>query len=283
MASNVYRELLIQNINKLIQHYESSESIFRDNNNKMYHSGEFGEYREYAVEELLSLCLPQNFGVTRGFIITRDNLISTQCDLIIYDKGSCPRLVDSSYKKFIPVEAVVAIGEVKSQIRTSLEMSEILDKMARNKALKSLSSTTRITKKVYAPDEDNGRSFDSSYFRHDAIFSFVICKSFSPMPENGFDYSEDIDMSNKHNFIASLNSGHCSYFASPTWSLGYGTHNYHYPHTKREAHEQEFKAPIQDEVPLAIGLLVSALYNHCKVATLVDFDPVEYIATNIRR
>ncbi|EJH2591816.1 hypothetical protein NDL33_004629 [Vibrio parahaemolyticus] len=282
MASKIYRHLLIQSINRLKEHFSSSEGMFRNEQDELYHAGEFGQYREDAVIELLRLSVPQTFGITKGFIITRDNQQSTQCDLIIYDKQSCPKLVDSSHTHFIPVEAVIAIGEVKSQIRTSSEMSDILHKLAANKALKDLHPQTRVTKKVYAPDENNGLDFDSRFYRQDAIFTFVICKSFSAMPSEGFFYGDSVDMSNKHNFIASLETGHCAYFANPPWSI-YSTHNYHYPHTRREPHNQEYKGRIEDEVPLAIGLLVSALYNHCKLATLVEFDPVEYIATNIRR
>ncbi|ELC3208582.1 DUF6602 domain-containing protein [Vibrio parahaemolyticus] len=283
MASTIYRQLLIQSIQRLREHFDRSESIFRNGQNELFHAGEFGQYREEAVIELLRLSIPQTYGITKGFVITRDDQISTQCDLIVYDKQSCPNLVDSSHTHFIPVEAVVAIGEVKSQIRTSSDMSDILHKLAANKALKSLDPQTRLTKKIYAPDEKNECMFDSSFYRHDAIFTFVICKSFSAMPSAGFSYDGNVDMANKHNFIASLEAGHCAYYANPSWSIFGGTHNYHYPHTRREAHDQEYKEPIEDEVPLAIGLLVSALYNHCKLATLVEFDPVEYIATNIRR
>ncbi|MCA2017133.1 hypothetical protein LDJ79_13485 [Vibrio tritonius] len=283
MSSNIYRNLLIEKIGKLSDDFNRSETIFRDQEDKIFHPGEFGQYRERAVEELLKLCIPQNFGITNGFIITQDNRKSTQCDLIIYDKQSCPKLVDSSHTHFIPVEAVIAIGEVKSQIRSRSEMETILDKMARNKALKHLRNSTRTTRKIYAPDEDNGLPFDSQYFRFDAIFSFVICKSFTEMPESGFNYCADVDIADYHNFIASLDVGHCAYCCNPSWEMFRVTHNYHYPQTRRELHNQEFKAPIDDEVPLAIGLLVSALYNHCKMATLVEFDPVEYISDNVVR
>ncbi|EHH1051895.1 hypothetical protein J7I00_004646 [Vibrio parahaemolyticus] len=272
MASEIYRDLLMQKISKLRLEFESSESIFKSDDGRGYfHNGEFGSYRESAVVELLEMCIPQTFGITDGFIIDSEGHKSTQCDIIIYDKSNCPKLADSSYKSFIPVEAVVAVGEVKSKIQSVSEMQGILEKLSRVKSLKNHVKNPMLIKKFKNKDEDNGKGFDSLHYRLDSIFTFVLCKSFPSMPKEGYYYDEaKTQLANKHNFIASLDSGHCCYIFRNIF-------NYYYPQTFGCEHDQVYKQEIDDKVTLSIGLLVTSLFNHCNNATLINFDPTIYV------
>ena len=61
------------------------------------------------------------------------NSVSTQCDIVMYDKDTIP-LIDNGIAHFYPVEIVKGIGEVKSTLN-KVEFTKALVKLARNKLL----------------------------------------------------------------------------------------------------------------------------------------------------
>ena len=136
MSRKIFQALALDRIENLKRSYETSSSVFWDEKKRLIHPGEYGEFREKAVIELLELFIPQNFKISEGFIMSCNGYVSTQCDIVIYDPNSCPKLVDSSHQNFFPVECVVAIGEIKSDVRSPSELTEILNKLSKIKKLK---------------------------------------------------------------------------------------------------------------------------------------------------
>ena len=81
----------------------TSAKIFRNDDSKdLIHPKEFGSYRERACKDFLRL-------VTA-------NEVSTECDIIIYDRQNTPLIEDSQKNTFFPVETVCGIVEVKSDL-----------------------------------------------------------------------------------------------------------------------------------------------------------------------
>lgn len=72
--------------------------------------------REKTVKNFLKYFIPERLNIDDGFIITSDDFISTQCDIIIYDKSSTPLIEGENSQNFFTQETVVAIGEVKSNL-----------------------------------------------------------------------------------------------------------------------------------------------------------------------
>ncbi|MGF1794252.1 hypothetical protein L4D21_27205 [Photobacterium profundum] len=266
MSSDIFQSLILQHIDELKNSYIRSKDVFTDSySGKLIHPGEYGYYREEAVKKLLHLSIPRNFGITSGFIITSNNRISTQCDIIIYDRESCPKLINEDHVEFIPVECVVAVGEVKSSIKTNSQMLEILEKLAFIKQLR---------RDVETKSNRQRQDQDPLFGRFGAIYSFLLCLDFPKFPDGGFDYCPSPLKMFRHNFIVGLNTGHCCYRCE-------NIYNYSYPVTDGIAHEQIFKELNNDKIPLNLGLFLTSLFNHCKNAKLPEFDPVFYISNNI--
>ncbi|PSU19256.1 hypothetical protein CTM97_21190 [Photobacterium phosphoreum] len=271
MSNQIFQALAKDRIDKLKQAYETSKSVFWDENKgKLIHPGEYGEYREKAVIELIELFIPQNLKISEGFIITSNGDVSTQCDIIVYDPNSCPKLTDSAHQRFFPVECVVAVGEVKSDIRTKSECSKILDKLARIKKLKEDVSEPCPYRSY------KNRPFTPEMTPFDHIYTFVLCKSLPNMPEKGYEYHSDIKCRHMHNVLVGIDNGHACY--TNNGKLG----NYYYPQTAKEKHPQVWKALENNdkELPSNFGILLTTLFNHCQVATLLELDIVRYCTNN---
>lgn len=110
-----------------------SNSIFRDQTNKIIHSGEFGMYREACCRDILNMVLSKDVSVSEGFVITSNDEVSTQCDVIIYNSNLSP-LVENDVAKIFPIEEVKGIGEIKSDLNKK-DFSDALIKLANNKKL----------------------------------------------------------------------------------------------------------------------------------------------------
>ena len=140
MPNWIYQKLLEEQIQKLINAFDISEGIFKKSispsEKKLFHPGEFGTYRETIVIEFLRFITPRSLAITNGFVITPNNKVSSQCDIIIYDINSIPLVQDSNKDKFIPIESVVAIGEIKSTL-TLIELKNALSKLSKVKKYRS--------------------------------------------------------------------------------------------------------------------------------------------------
>jgi hypothetical protein len=99
----------------------ASREVFYDQvSDQLIHPGEFGGLRESLVRNLLRNFLPESFGVSEGFIIAPNGDTSSQCDVVVYSRHYCSVIQTGERQRFFPVEAVVAVGEVKTNADSTL-------------------------------------------------------------------------------------------------------------------------------------------------------------------
>jgi len=136
MSNKILRALTIERIEHLKLAFSTSREVFwEDEKTRILHPGEYGVYREKAVSELLQLFIPESLGIGTGFIITNQGDVSSQCDIIVYDRSSTPNIVTNSHQRFFPVESVLAVGEVKSDISSISQLVSYLVKLSLIKGL----------------------------------------------------------------------------------------------------------------------------------------------------
>jgi len=212
MGNRILQSILDEKIELFKLAFEkTSKEIFWDEEEKrLIHPGEYGVYREAICKEFLRLLTPQYLEMNTGFLITPDEDISTQCDIIIYDAINTPFIENSERQRFFPVETVVAIGEIKSTI-SKADFKKAINKMARNKLLREKLKEPSIIKRGHKGN------FDPTNYAYDNIFSFLICKKLDFNIENIASeineyYEEEIEPRQKHNLILSIEDGLLAYF-----------------------------------------------------------------------
>lgn len=197
MASNIFKTLFQREVDNFVQSFaDDSSKLFKNQNNRLFHPGEYGMYKEACLRKLLSTVLSKNEAVSDGFIITSRDNHSTQCDILIHDSKTLP-LVDGGVAKFFPIEDIYAIGEVKSNPKKD-DMIEALQKLATNKKL---------------ADDRINKLKNTSALHLDTIQTFLVCNKFD------FDITSlkldevyhDFDRKYWHNSILSLEDGLFSY------------------------------------------------------------------------
>lgn len=82
-----------------------------------------GSFREDSFKNFLTQYLPNRYAVGSGEVITAQNAISGQLDVIIYDPFQCPRLIINEAHSVFPVESVYGSISVKSH----LDSTELAD------------------------------------------------------------------------------------------------------------------------------------------------------------
>lgn len=192
MSNRIFETVLKRKIeNFALTFIEDSKSIFFDES-KLIHPGEYGKYRENSLKDLLKLFTKHK--ISDGFIITPDDKVSTQLDVVVYKNDEAP-LLENNHINFFSIESVLAIGEVKST----------LNKTDFTNALKKLS----ISKKLH--ENKRGRCLEKKYnfFEHDELISFLVCASTSFDPQS-IDFEKvylGIDKKYRHNFILIIEKG----------------------------------------------------------------------------
>ena len=136
-------------------------NLFFFNDSQLIHPGEYGKYRENALKDLLSILTSYKIG--DGFIITSEDSISTQCDIVIYDNNNLP-VLENNFTQFFTIESVIAIGEVKSTLNHT-EFKNTLIKLANNKKLKK--EINGLGREKGIGDENN------------SPITFLVCKNLS--------------------------------------------------------------------------------------------------------
>ena len=209
--NSIFEKLIRSKIEHFLFEYSNlSRSVFVDEEGKLIHPGEFGMYRERIVSDLLKPFLPTRLAIGTGFIITHNNNISTQCDLIIYDREHTP-VIENSEQRFFPVECVVGVIEVKSKL-TKADLATALRKLADIKRLRKDIEPNN----PYIFNDGNYRSFDATKNCRDQMATLLICESLdfdiASCYQDFFNnvYS-DIDKSLYHNMILSLDNCLCLY------------------------------------------------------------------------
>ncbi|MCC7681066.1 DUF6602 domain-containing protein [Janthinobacterium sp. FW305-128] len=175
---------------------------------KLFHPGEFGTYRESIFREFLKLCVPSRLEIGSGFLINSKGDVSTQADIVIYDRSAIPRVESNEHQRFFPVEGVCAIGEVKSRL-SKAGLREALNKLAR---LKAIADHVSSTIPIFRDRTYNQHDFNREMLCYDQIFSFLVCESFdfdsTSLPsEVSTWYDSDVKNHHKHNMVLSIKDG----------------------------------------------------------------------------
>lgn len=80
------------------------------------HNGEKGSLREAFVISLLQQYLPAQFGIGSGVVVDKWGRQSPQVDIVIYDKRTMPPILDKGGRGIYPIDAVLRLVEVKSNL-----------------------------------------------------------------------------------------------------------------------------------------------------------------------
>lgn len=208
MANQIFDALLSEKIENFKTSFsKTSKEIFYDEKAKSFHTLEFGLYRESICKDFLKFIIPSRLDIDDGFIIsTKDNNVSTQCDIVIYDSTHTPLFESGKKQRFFPIETVVGIGEIKSTL-SKQGFKETINKIARIKKMRRDYENPSIIKR-----RENIDPFDNYSHPCDQVFSFIICQSLSFDLTNltgEFDslYESDIELADRHNMILSINDG----------------------------------------------------------------------------
>lgn len=271
MSSNFIRALTKEAIIEFESAFSNTKELFWDKeNNKLIHPGEFGKYREDIVERFLSLYIPAKYSIGSGFVITNQGDISTQCDIIIYDNQNTPRIENNYNQRFFPVETVVGIGEVKSNIQSEGELNKYLSKLAHIKELREKSKDqvpfTRYFKGDYDPKNNP----------FDQIFTFLICNKFDFLFNISSSISyDDIEPRFKHNLLLSINNGTLTYKTSS------GTKNLYFPIKDDIIHEYHWLKKDEEEISSHMIIFLNSFFTGIKNTTTLDIDMAIYLTDNI--
>lgn len=136
------------------------------------HNLSSGESREYALRELLKKYLPRRVGIDNGFVIDAHGNESLQIDVIIYDK-TIGTVFEINGVKYFPCETVIAVGEVKSDIRSTAKLQDALDKL---KSVKKLDRSNDGQNNAFVgPGLSKGWiEFNPSKNHRDQIIGFIF-------------------------------------------------------------------------------------------------------------
>lgn len=91
-----------------------------------------GSAREQLLGDTLDSCLPNRLQVERGEVVDGNGLTTGETDLVLVDSNRGSRVIGG--ESVIPVEAAIAVVEVKSSLRGG-ELESAVKKIARVKAL----------------------------------------------------------------------------------------------------------------------------------------------------
>jgi len=122
---NQYKELLRGKINSAITQARAAKGIS--------HKGLKGEILEILIRDLFRPLLPADIGIGTGQIINYYNKeLSTQHDVILYDKSILPPILYEETSGIFPIECVLYTIEVKTtltaqELRTSHEAAKKLN------------------------------------------------------------------------------------------------------------------------------------------------------------
>ncbi|HNV36290.1 MAG: hypothetical protein BWX81_00401 [Spirochaetes bacterium ADurb.Bin110] len=180
------------------------------------HSGEKGFAAEKEIHDILRSILPNEYGITTGFIAYKDNKedppkISKQLDLIIYDALKCSPLIRLGTCDVVPIEGVYAYVEIKGCLYNN-EIKGILEETNRLRSI-----THRYYYEIDGPTTSKLREYGNKNETAFPIRAYIICLTaestlnYEKIKENLENYSSKI----KGNvFISGMLVGNCGYFYS---------------------------------------------------------------------
>ncbi|MDH2431733.1 hypothetical protein QCD60_04080 [Pokkaliibacter sp. MBI-7] len=105
------------------------------------HNGGKGDNREDAFVDFLQEYLPNKYGIGRGEVISPENEISGELDIVIFDKDHCPLFLKSDSHSLYPRESVFGAISMKSH----LDSTELKDAYQNIASLKKIMPTQGFT------------------------------------------------------------------------------------------------------------------------------------------
>ena len=267
-----FSTLLNEKIEVFIYSFSTSaRKVFVDpTTGKLFHPGEYGTYREGILREFLRICIPARLDIGTGFLINASGDISTQADIVIYDKSAIPRVESIEQQRFFPVEGVCAIGEVKSRLSKS-GLREALNKLARVKAKADIISSNAV---IYRDRAVASQPFDRKNVFYDQLISFLVCEKFdfdvgSLSTEVSSWYEDDIKDHHKHNLVLSISDGLLLY-------VDVNKKSWMYPSTNRYPVKNRFIQPTSSPI-VHFHFFCSYMYSATTSATILFPDMTAYM------
>lgn len=226
MSNNVFYQILNEKVEQLRTAFSNTSNlIFRDLDNKLFHPGEFGSLREDICKEICQMFTPKPFEISDGFIIDDNEHVSNQCDIVVYDTQYTPKIESSNKMRFFPIETISAVGEVKSTLSKE-KFVEALKKLSALKKIREKITPSQILRPRYEAGskiEYKGHTLSNGYnpekFEYQQITTFLICQKLDFNVEEIVDqfdaiYGEECPAKFRHNLILSFEDGLMSYFES---------------------------------------------------------------------
>ncbi len=274
--NSIFEKLVKSKIDHFLFEYTNlSRSVFVNSEGTLIHPGEFGMYRERIVADLIKPFLPEKYAIGTGFIITSQDNISTQCDLIIYDREHTP-IIENEEQRFFPIECVVGVIEVKSKLKKA-ELKEALIRLTKIKKLRADIPPNN----PYIFKDGNHSVFSPSINVRDQIATFLICESFDfNIEKNLSDFFDGvyngIDKSLYHNMVLSLNDGLCLYHDGKSMVIYYPYFDYSLP-----SFRNALVKPCPDGYRYEhIMLFVDYFYMLISSVSVMYIEMTEYISKN---
>lgn len=271
--NEIIRNLSIQNYLNLKSQFDNSKKIFWDEKkNKLFHPGEYGSYREQIVTNWLKMYTPERFGMSSGFIINSTGAISSQCDIIIYDKFVAPKIENSDQQRFFPVECVVAACEVKSTIKSINELNSHLNKLAKVKKLRiDVVDPVASSRYFNSPLNPTLNSFDN-------IFTMIICNNFGfKFDKKNIDY-KSTSPHLRHNLVLSLENG-CLLYKEVRNATTETLINI--PFKENKQFENYFIEASDDELPAHVKNFLNQYCSGIGLTTVLSADMSHYFLNDI--
>jgi hypothetical protein len=268
--NQIFNNLVTQNFINFKHSFQYTKEVFWDSEkNRLIHPGEFGIYRENLAKAWLKSFIPERFGLGNGFVITSKNRVSTQCDIIIYDKLETPIIENLDNQKFYPIETVSGIIEIKSDIKSIAELNNYLIKLAQLKTFRE---------DIKDPSPYN-RGFNTGYslekIPFDNIFTILICNKLNfELNVDQINY-ESISVKYQHNLILSLSDGIINY------ATNNGSKNLCFSFVGDVIHKFNFlKNDDNSELPSYIKIFLNSLHYMLKSTCLHKLDTSFYFEEN---
>lgn len=208
MERNIIKKILNHKANRFRSVFsEDSVDLYFNSENKTFHAAEFGRFRESVTADFLKSFIPGYIGISNGFVVSPTNNISTQCDIILYDKELTPLIKDDNHNQFFPTDCIKGIGEVKS----NLTKSALLDALIKLSKIKEVSY--EISKESAG---HNGTIYDREHFSNHA-YTFLFCNKITGDTSNLANEIDahynlnNVDHKFRHSFILSMDGKACFY------------------------------------------------------------------------
>jgi hypothetical protein len=253
----------------------SAERLFVDRSTgNLIHPGEFGTYRERLVARLLSQVLPGRYQCATGFLVNPDECVSSQCDLVIYDREENPCLQSTELQRFFPVETVYGVGEVKSTV-SKADFKTHLKKLAMVKAMRS----RVLTELPLRPWSVRTYPFDPTKVEWHNIVTFLVCAKLDfDLREIAQDlalaYDSVGERVNWHNLILSLDDGMFGY--STIWPNDGNPRETPYPFPTRNGDPCRSEFVIAEDRFMHIENFLGSLSWALNTTTIWEFNAMHY-------